>query len=365
MWAIQLLILIVSFVALIKGADIFVVGSSGLAKKLKISSLVIGLTVVAFGTSAPELAVSVAAAINGQADIALSNVVGSNIFNVLGVLGITAIISPLVANKSVIKKEFPFMLLASMALLVMGADAILVGGDNIISTSEGILLLLFFAVFMYSLLIFAKSSNGNAIAPIQKLNCDNAPVCDNATNDTNIVNANGLDEPQQVSSDNPLPNDNATAVATTRPLTTKKSILLALLGLALIVVGGKFVVSSASELAKFIGMSENLIGLTIIAVGTSLPELVTSIVAARKGENDIAIGNVVGSNIFNILFILGVSATITPITLGAFALIDIIIMTVVGLLAFVFAFSRRKVNRVEGIILTALYIAYTVYIIIR
>lgn len=359
MWAIQLLILIVSFVALIKGADIFVVGSSGLAKKLKISSLVIGLTVVAFGTSAPELAVSVAAAINGQADIALSNVVGSNIFNVLGVLGITAIISPLVANKSVIKKEFPFMLLASMALLVMGADAILVGGDNIISTSEGILLLLFFAVFMYSLLIFAKSSNGNAIAPIQQLNCDNA------TNDTNIVNANGLDEPQQVSSDSPLPNDNATTVATTRPLTTKKSILLALLGLALIVVGGKFVVSSASELAKFIGMSENLIGLTIIAVGTSLPELVTSIVAARKGENDIAIGNVVGSNIFNILFILGVSATITPITLGAFALIDIIIMTVVGLLAFVFAFSRRKVNRVEGIILTALYIAYTVYIILR
>lgn len=359
MWAIQLLILIVSFVALIKGADIFVVGSSGLAKKLKISSLVIGLTVVAFGTSAPELAVSVAAAINGQADIALSNVVGSNIFNVLGVLGITAIISPLVANKSVIKKEFPFMLLASMALLVMGADAILVGGDNIISTSEGILLLLFFAVFMYSLLIFAKSSNGNAIAPIQQLNCDNA------TSDTNIVNVNGLDEPQQVSSDSPLPNDNATTVATTRPLTTKKSILLALLGLVLIVVGGKFVVSSASELAKFIGMSENLIGLTIIAVGTSLPELVTSIVAARKGENDIAIGNVVGSNIFNILFILGVSATITPITLGAFALIDIIIMTVVGLIAFVFAFSRRKVNRVEGIILTALYIAYTVYIILR
>lgn len=361
MWAIQLLILIVSFVALIKGADIFVVGSSGLAKKLKISSLVIGLTVVAFGTSAPELAVSVAAAINGQADIALSNVVGSNIFNVLGVLGITAIISPLVANKSVIKKEFPFMLLASMALLVMGADAILVGGDNIISTSEGILLLLFFAVFMYSLLIFAKSSNGNAIAPIQQLNCDNAPICDNATSDTNIVNANGLDETQQVS----MPNDNATTVATTRPLTTKKSILLALLGLVLIVVGGKFVVSSASELAKFIGMSENLIGLTIIAVGTSLPELVTSIVAARKGENDIAIGNVVGSNIFNILFILGVSATITPITLGAFALIDIIIMTVVGLIAFVFAFSRRKVNRVEGIILTALYIAYTVYIILR
>lgn len=314
-------LLLVGFVLLVKGADVFVDGSSGIAKFLKIPSIVIGLTIVAFGTSAPEAAVSIIAGVNGSNDIAVGNVIGSNMFNLLGVLGISALISPVRVDGQIVKKEFPFMLAATAVFALAAFDTALGNGEsNIISRSEAFILLILMGIFLYSVITFALRSRKES----------------GASDDDND-----------------------------KPKSLLKCILFTVGGLAGIIIGGQLVVDNASKIAQKFGMSETLVGLTIVAVGTSLPELVTSIVAARKGESDIAIGNVVGSNVFNILFVLAASAAITPMNINGQGLCDLLILMGVSVMAYIFCVTKKTVNRVEGGVLVAMYAGYMAFAIIR
>ncbi len=315
-----IVLLLLGFILLIKGADFFVEGSSSIAKTLKIPSIIIGLTIVAFGTSAPEAAVSIIAGINKQNDIALGNVIGSNIFNILAVLGISAIIKPMKIERSIIAKEYPFSILATVALLILSADKWLNSGANNLSRADAIVLVLFFIVFLYALITSALSSKDNV-----------------KTKEDEIKPKHSL----------------------------LKSILLGAGGLTAIILGGQLVVDNATKIALQFGISEALVGLTIVAIGTSLPELVTSIVAAKKGESDIAIGNVVGSNIFNVFFVLSSSALINPLNISIINITDLIILTLVMVLVYFFCITQRKISRLEGIILSSLYIAYMIFIIKR
>lgn len=311
--------LIIGFLILIKGADAFVSGSSSIARIFKVPSLIIGLTIVAFGTSAPEAAVSVTAALKGSNDMAIANVIGSNIFNLLMVVGFASIITPIKVQKSTIIKEFPFAILASIVLFILSHDTKFQGYDkNLLTRADGLMLLSLFIIFMYYLIEMAITSKEEM----------------------------DLEE-----------NKSEMAIG--------KSIIYSILGVLGIIIGGDIVVNSASNIALAWGMSENLVGLTIVAVGTSLPEFVTSITAARKGESDIAIGNVVGSNLFNILFVLGISSTISNIEVHPIVFLDMIIMIIVNILTFIFAASNKKVNKTEGAILAIIYVLYMVFIIIR
>lgn len=314
--------LVLGFVLLIKGADWFVDGASALSKKFGIPSIVIGLTVVAFGTSMPESSVSISAAISQSSGISIGNVVGSNIFNLLVVAGSSAIFCPIMVDKSIIKKDMPFSFIITLALLFLSFSVFpSASADNVISRADGIILLLFFAVFMYYTVRTALSS------PVQE------------------ENENHKDMPLW------------------------KQLLFIAAGLAGIVIGGDRVVDGAKVIASNFGMSDSLIGLTIVAIGTSLPELVTSIVAANKGESEIAIGNVIGSNIFNILFVLGISSVITPIVINTGDIInsmyDIIILALATLLIYIPIVKKQKISRLSGIIMVASYIVYTAYIIMR
>lgn len=314
------LLLVVGLALLIKGADYFVEGASNIATLLKIPPLLIGLTIVAFGTSSPEAAVSIVAAMEGTAGVALGNVLGSNIFNISLVVGITAIISPLQVESQTLKKEIPFTFLASIALLVlMGDVALQFFTSNSITRSDGLILLLFFAIFMYYVVELALNSKQNDLEVTQ------AP-------------AKG---------------------------TWGKNIFFTLAGLAGIILGGDIVVSSATDIALSLGMSETLVGLTIVAVGTSLPELITSITAALKKQSEIALGNIVGSNIFNILFVLGASSVISPLPVDTKLFLDVILMILLTIVLFFFSLSHYKVGKIEGIILTVAYIVYMIFIISR
>lgn len=316
------ILLIAGFLLLVKGADVFVDGSSGIARFLKIPPIVIGLTIVAFGTSAPEAAVSIIAGIKGSNDMAIGNVIGSNMFNLLGVLGISALIKPVNVDVQIVKKEFPFMLAATAVFVLSSFDVFFGNGSvNVISRNEAFVLLILMAIFLYSVITFALNSRK-----------ENASKEDSENGKTQSL---------------------------------PKCILFTLLGLAGIVLGGQLVVDNASEIAIGFGMSETLAGLTIVAVGTSLPELVTSITAARKGESDIAIGNVVGSNVFNVLFVLAASAAITPMNINEQGLCDLLILIAVSLMAYIFCVTNKTINRVEGGMLTLMYAVYTAFAIIR
>lgn len=311
-----IIVLLIGFLLLVKGADWFVEGASSIAKKIKIPSFVIGLTIVAFGTSAPELAVSVTAALKGSNDIAIGNVVGSNIFNTLVVLGMSAAIMPIIVEKGMIKRDYPMSIFVSLLLGVLAMDTILWKKPGMqIGRGDGIILLLVFAVYMF---MTVKAGIQNRIE----------------------------DEPIE-------------------ELSLWKSILIAVLGLAGIVLGGDWSVDGAKEIARILGMSEALIGLTIVAIGTSLPELVTSIVAARKGENDIAVGNVIGSNIFNILLILGVSSVIHPMDVSQTYLYDIGMLILTMLAVYLPIAKTKKVGRGTGIVMVLCYVVYTGYLILR
>ena len=303
-------ILLLGFFFLIKGADIFVEGSSSIARKFNVPPMVIGLTIVAMGTSAPEAAVSITSSIAGQNDMALANVVGSNFFNILIVLGVSCIISTLPVEKNTIKKDTPFLLFVSGLLLIFSIDL------NI-SRIEGFI---FLAIFTYFLIDTVKTAK-NSDSKVEDVPSEDSPMF--------------------------------------------KTILLCILGIIGIVLGGDMVVKSASSIAKSFGMSDNLVGLTIVAIGTSLPEFVTSVVAVRKGENDIAIGNIIGSNIFNILFVLGLSTFINPISINMFALFDVIFMILITILLFIFIKSKNSLIKSQGFIFIGLYIAYMTYTIIR
>lgn len=301
------MILLVGFVMLIKGADVFVDGSSNIAKRFGIPSIIVGLTIVAMGTSAPELSVSVQSALAGMNDISIGNVVGSNIFNLLVVLGMSSIIGKL---KITDYKNVIMMLLSSLILLLCGFNGQL-------TRLEGIVLLLIFVGYIFNLVLKAIKDNNNK------------------TEENNNV----------------------------KPLFT--TIVSCIIGLIAIVWGGDLVVESASAIAQQLGMSQNLIGLTIVAIGTSLPELVTSVVATKKGELDIATGNVIGSNIFNLLLIIGASVTINPMVVSTVAIIDIIFMVATIILFIILTGKNESLDKVKGIPLILIYVAYIIYTIIR
>ena len=304
----EYVLLLVGFVLLIKGADFFVEGSSSLARILRIPSVIIGLTIVAMGTSAPEASVSINAALAGSNDIAISNVVGSNIFNGLVVVGVCAVLATFQTNKDILKRDMPLNICVSAILCLMFLDGKL-------SRTEGILLLAGMVLYL-CFMICSALKNREPGADIQTLSL---PV----------------------------------------------SLLYIVGGLVAVIFGGDLVVDKACIIARSWGVSQNFIGLTIIAVGTSLPELVTSIVATRKGDSSLALGNAIGSNLFNILFILGMSSVISPLHVLDESVIDCLLLTVSAVILYLFARSKKKMTRLEGAICILLYISYTAYLLIR
>ncbi len=302
----NVLLLIIGFAMLVKGADWFVDGAAGIASKLKIPQLVIGLTIVAMGTSAPEAAVSITAALKGNSGIAIGNVVGSNILNILLILGITAVIVNVAIQKSTLLIEIPYMIAITILLIVMG----MTGGT--VSRVEGVILWILFIAYLGYMLYLTKNKKDEEVEEKRS---------------------------------------------------GWKLLLFVVVGIVLIVLGSNFTVDGATEIARAIGISERIIGLTIVAFGTSLPELVTSVTAARKGNADIAIGNIVGSNIFNILFILGTTALITPIPYASAFIIDGVVAVVTGIVLWLAVFRKMELRRVWGIIMLCLYAAYFVYLL--
>lgn len=313
--------LLLGLALILGGANILTDGSSALARRWGVSDLVIGLTVVAFGTSAPELVISIMSAVKGNAGLAIGNVVGSNIFNVLVIIGITALVRPISIGKSIMTNEIPLVVLSALVLLAMGNAAALDSLPAVITRVDGIVLLLFFAIFMrYT---FSQATSGSA--------------------DT----------------------DGQPAAVTPMPL--GKSLLWIAAGLAALIYGGDCFVRGASGIASSIGISDAVIGLTVVAAGTSLPELATSVTAALKGKPGIAVGNVIGSNIFNIFLVLGAAATISPLPLGTIGNFDLLTLTAACLLFWLFGWiiRRRTITRLEGAILASGYIAYVAILIAR
>lgn len=302
------LLLLIGFVLLIKGADFFVDGSSSLARIMKVPSVIIGLTIVAMGTSAPEASVSVNAALAGSNDIAISNVIGSNLFNGLVVVGVCAFMAGFKTNPEILKRDMPLNIIVTAILCIMLLD-------RHINHIEGIILLISMAVYIAVMVISALK------------NRETADEC--------------------------------------KILSLPKSLIFIIGGLIAVIFGGTLVVDNACLIAKDFGVSENFIGLTIIAIGTSLPELVTSITATRKGDSGLALGNAIGSNLFNILFILGMSATICPLNVLSESIIDCIILLVSAVILYVFARTKKTMNRWEGIVCVFLYVGYTAYLLIR
>ena len=305
------ILLLVGFIFLIKGADYFVEGSSNIAKKFKISPMIIGLTIVAMGTSMPELSVSITSSLIGKNDMSLANVVGSNMFNILMALGTSSLIINLPIKKDSIKFDIPFLIGIGISLLLMLFDLKL-------SIFEGLILIGIFVFYLWK-----------TLKPMLKKK--DKDIKENEEKNKSMF----------------------------------KMIVISLVGIIGIIIGGNMVVDNASKIAEIFGMSQNLIGLTIVAVGTSLPEFVTSIMAIKKGENEIAIGNVVGSNIFNILLILGVSSVVNPLIINIVGLIDVLFMIASSVLLYLFIRKNKNLNRYQGIIFILLYVGYIIYTIIR
>lgn len=307
----QVILLIVGFVLLIKGADFFVDGASSTASNFRVPKILIGLTIVAFGTSAPELAVSFSSLAEGSTDMVLGNVIGSNIINILLILGLAAVIKPIRIRKETIRKEIPIAILISSLLVVLFLDVQLSAGSiNQITRSDGIAILLFFVVFLYYLISMACRERGKKEVEKPKWKI--------------------------------LP-----------------SLGITIIGLAGIVLGSNLVVDSAVNIAHTVGISERLISLTIIALGTSLPELVTTVVSARKGETDLVIGNILGSNIFNICIVLGVPVAILgTITPESFKILDLVMLVTSAILLYIFSATEHKITKREGIMLLTLFVLY-------
>lgn len=317
----QIFLLAAGFVMLIKGADFFVDGSSGIASRFGISQLVVGLTIVAMGTSAPEAAVSISAALKGNAGITIGNVLGSNILNIFIILGLTALLTKktVPVASSTIKIEMPFMIVIMLILLWMGY------AGNEIARLEGAGLWIVFLLYLFYLFKMAKKGA-----------------------DKNSKDNEGESSPRE---------------GEKKEKSMAMLVLFTAVGLALIVIGSSVTVDAATEIAKIIGLSERFIGLTIVALGTSLPELFTSVSAARKGKADIAIGNIVGSNVFNVLFVVGTSALITPVVFESKFIVDSIVAVAAGVLLWIFSFRGRSLNRAEGGLLLLGYLGYFIYLL--
>jgi cation:H+ antiporter len=314
---VYVILLIIGFIVLIKGADIFVDGASSVAGNFKVSKMLIGLTIVAFGTSAPEFAVSVKSLLSGSGDMVLGNVIGSNILNILLILGVSSMFHSLKVKDNTVKKELPITLLMTAIFIVLLSDKLFDKGfNNTFTRSDGIVIILFFLVFVYYLIKMARNKIDN-----------------------------NQDE---------------------KYMSMKKAILFTILGIAGIIIGSNLVVENASAIARTMGISESMVALTIVALGTSLPELVTSITATRKGEYDIAIGNVVGSNIFNIGMVIGAPiALFGGIQQFSINYIDLITMIVSAFLLFIFSYNDRKISKFEGSIFLIMFIVYYGYVIYR
>lgn len=313
--ALVMVLLVIGFVFLVKGADFFVEGSSSVAKRFNVPSLIIGLTIVAMGTSLPETAVSVTASLVDNNALAVSNAVGSNIFNLMVVIGFCAVMTPVAVDKQTLKRDFPFSVLCAVLLLALGFIGMELGHV------DGAILLVLFAVYIIVLVRIALKHKNSGAA---------------------------VEEEGEI-----------------KLLSMPRSLIYIVLGGASIAVGGDMVVDSASRIAIDFGMSQTLVGLTIVSIGTSLPELVTSIVAARKNEVDMALGNAIGSNVFNFLMVLGIASAISPIAFITENIIDIIILIVFSIVVWIMAWTKTKLNKGEGLIMLALYIAYAVYIFVR
>ena len=312
------LFLVGGLALILLGANGLTDGAAAVAKRFKISDLVIGLTIVAFGTSAPELVISTMAAIGGSAEMAIGNVVGSNIFNVLAIIGVTALVMPIKVGEGTLSKEIPLMILCSIVIALMANDVMLDGGPvNIISRVDGLVLLGFFLIFLWY--TFAIARSGGEEAEGEKI----------------------------------------------KEMPIWKSALFIVGGLAGLIYGGQLFVDGASGIATSLGVSESIIGLTIVAGGTSLPELATSVTAALKKNSGIAIGNVIGSNLFNVFFVLGCSATISPLPMGGINNVDMAVLVASAVLFWLVGwfFKKRTITRVEGALLVVCYVAYTAYLI--
>lgn len=311
---INIILLVLGFIILIKGADLFVEGTSNIASNLKVSKMLIGLTIVAFGTSAPEFAVSIKSIISGNTDMVLGNVIGSNILNILLILGLSAMFHSLTVKNNTVKKELPITMLITTLFAVLLSDKLFDKTlNNSFTRSDGLILLLFFSVFIYYLISISRKKQ----------------------------------EKEEIN------------------LSISKSIIYTIVGLISIILGSNFVVDSASYIAKYLGITERLISLTIIAFGTSLPELVTSIIATKKGEYDIAIGNIVGSNIFNIGIVVGLPITIFGgINIINFSYIDLLVMVISSIILFMFSFNDYKITKKEGVMFLILFIVYYSYVLL-
>ena len=308
---IQIILLIAGFALLIKGADIFVDGASNIAYNYKIPAVIVGLTIVAFGTSAPEAAISITASLSGSNGISIGNVIGSNIFNILGVIGVSALLGTLTVDKVLIKRDFPFLVVSTIGLLII---AILFGELSQICGIIFLIIIIAYVIYLVKKAREDKEAMGEEVEA---------------------------------------------------KLSISKAILYTILGMVGIIIGGELAVESAKFIAGFFGLSDALIGLTVVALGTSLPELATSITALKKGDNGIVIGNVLGSSIFNILFILGISGAIMPLPIAPEMVSDIALMTVITIIGAIFAYSKNEVDKKEGAVLVALFILYMAFVIIR
>ena len=317
----QLILLAVGFVMLIKGADWFVDGAAGIATKLGIPQLVIGLTIVAMGTSAPEAAVSISAAFKGSADITIGNIVGSNIMNILIILGLSAVITPLKVAKSTIRYEIPFMIAITALLTVLGMS-------GTITFMNGIVLWAVFIIYFIYLVVLTRKQQNSIEEGVSSVSTGNE------SGDKQV-----------------------------KALSTPKALVLVVIGIVLIVAGSNIAVDAATELARTFGLSERIIGLTIVALGTSLPELVTSVLAARKGNADIAIGNIVGSNIFNILFVVGTSALIIPIPFAQAFVTDFAVAAGAAILLLICCLRKQRLSRLSGALMLICYAAYFAFIL--
>ena len=321
-----ILLLAVGFAFLVKGADFFVEGSSSIAKKLKVPPIIIGLTIVAMGTSLPETAVSVTASLVQNNELAVSNVVGSNIFNLMFVIGVCSILTPIMVQKATVVRDIPLSLGCALFLLVLGISGLGDKAGMTLGHADGVIFLIVFAGYIFTMVRSAMKAR----AAGQKVEIEGVEECDNM-----------------------------------KELSYGKSILFLIVGAAAIAFGGDLTVDTASRIAIELGMSQTLVGLTIVSIGTSLPELVTSVVAARKNEVDMAVGNAVGSNIFNILMVLGISSAISPVALIWENIIDIVLLMVFSVMVWIFAGTRKKIERKEGIIMGVVYLVYCAYIIAR
>lgn len=307
--------LLLSIVVIVKGSDMLVDGCVNLAKFLRVPTLVIGLTVVAIATGVPEIAISITSSIKGSNGLLLGNLLGSNMFNILFILGLIALIKPLLVKREIIIKNYLFALLSCFVLFVISYDVYF--GDefyNVITRSEGILLLCFAGIFLYSTIL--------GVMDERRLKVEKGKF-------------------------------------------TAKDAVCILIGILMVAISAEVIVNSSVNISKWFGISENLIGLTVIAVGTNLPELVTSVVAVRKGEIDMAIGNLVGTNIYNIFLILGIAATINPIAISPSSFMDIIILAITSIIVYIFIQHKKDISKVEGILMIGLYIVYIVYVVIR